>query len=98
MSKQINIGIGIKKFRKEKGYTQTQFCEITGYSQTYLSQIERAKQTPTIQFINDVAKHLKVSVVQLFWSSIEEKNIKPSKRENFKVLKPSINKMFKEIF
>lgn len=51
-----DLGIAIRKRRKELGYTQQFLSDFTGLSVTFISQVERGKATAeiekTIQLIN----------------------------------------------
>lgn len=51
-----DLGIVIRKRRKELGYTQQFLSDFTGLSVTFISQVERGKTTAeiekTIQLIN----------------------------------------------
>ena len=46
--------------------SQEKFAEICGFDRTYISIIERGKQSPTLRNIYVFAKHLSVSMSELF--------------------------------
>jgi transcriptional regulator with XRE-family HTH domain len=94
----INVGKGLRYWRKKRGYRQTDLSKKSGYSQTYISEIESGKKVPTLDFLYQISKHLRIRIVQLFWQSMEEKDFRGSNKENFKALKPNIDKMFGEFF
>lgn len=98
MKNNIKIGDGLRFYRKKRGYSQGDLAEKTGYSQKYISQVETNNKTPTLQFLDSVSIKLKVKIVQLFWASLTEKDFTPSKKDNYNILKPNIDKMFIEIF
>ena len=57
------LGERIKEIRKEKGMTISELAERAGVAKSYLSSIERNKQTnPSIQFIEKVSEALGISV------------------------------------
>jgi transcriptional regulator with XRE-family HTH domain len=59
------VGRNVKRIRQEKGLTQEQFAELSGFSQQYLSSLERGRRNPTIVTIYEIAKALGVSHVDL---------------------------------
>jgi transcriptional regulator with XRE-family HTH domain len=42
------VGRNVRRLREKKGLTQEQFAEISGFSQQYLSSLERGRRNPTI--------------------------------------------------
>jgi len=42
------VGRNFERLRKEKGFTQEQFAEASGFSQQYLSDLERGRRNPTV--------------------------------------------------
>ena len=43
------VGAGIRRIREAHGMTQEQFCDATGYDQSYLSQLETGKKFGSLQ-------------------------------------------------
>ena len=43
--KSIDLGVAIKQRRKKLGYTQAQLSDITGLSASFISDLERGKDT-----------------------------------------------------
>lgn len=68
MSKNIDIGAKIKKYRKEKKYTLKMLSEQTGLSIGFLSQLERGMTTIAIDSLANVAKVLEVELSDFFES------------------------------
>ncbi|MCP3029515.1 DNA-binding anti-repressor SinI [Halobacillus sp. A5] len=57
------IGDRIHKIRRHRGLSMAELGERAGFAKSYVSSIERQKQTnPSIHFIEQVAKVLDVSV------------------------------------
>lgn len=57
------LGERIKALRKEQQLTISELAEKAGVAKSYLSSIERTKQTnPSIQFIEKISEALGVSV------------------------------------
>jgi transcriptional regulator with XRE-family HTH domain len=42
------VGRNVKRLREKKGLTQEQFAEMSGFSQQYVSSLERGRRNPTI--------------------------------------------------
>lgn len=62
----IRIGNSIKKFRKQKGYTQKQLAEKAGISNNSLIRYENDETSPNLQIMQQIAEVLEVSVSDLF--------------------------------
>lgn len=68
------LGDRIKKIRKEKDMSISELAEKAGVAKSYLSSIERNKQTnPSIQFMEKVSVALGVSVNDLLYDASEVK-------------------------
>lgn len=59
------VGQNFARLRREKGLTQEQVEELSGFSQQYLSDLERGKRNPTIVTLYELAQALGVSDVDL---------------------------------
>ena len=59
------IGRNVKRIRLEKGLTQEQFAELSGFTQQYLSGLERGRRNPTIVSLYEIALALAVEHVAL---------------------------------
>lgn len=59
---QIAAGDSIKKFRKQKGYTQKQLAEKAGISSNSIIKYERGEMSPSIYALQKIAAALDVSV------------------------------------
>ena len=70
---KIKLGENISKFRKERGITQQELADKTGYkSKAGISDIERGKNTVPIDKLEVIAKVLKVKVSQLIDETTEK--------------------------
>ena len=56
----------IKKYRKQKGYTQEQLSELANISTDYLSEIERGKKKPSIDTLDSITSALEIEPYMLF--------------------------------
>lgn len=59
------IGRNFARIRREKGLTQEQVEERSGFSQQYLSDLERGRRNPTIITLYELAQALEVSHMEL---------------------------------
>lgn len=60
------LGKKIQKRRKEVGYTQEELAEKIGLSRAYMGFIEQGRNTPSLEVLEKIAKHLKIPLSQLF--------------------------------
>jgi transcriptional regulator with XRE-family HTH domain len=66
------VGRNVGRIRREKGLTQEQLAEISGFSQQYISGLEQGRRNPTIVTLYELATALGVSHVDLVRPSQEE--------------------------
>ncbi|MEL6828150.1 MAG: helix-turn-helix transcriptional regulator [Pseudomonadota bacterium] len=59
------VGENFLRIRREKGLTQEQVEELSGFSQQYISDLENGKRNPTIVSLYELAEVLGVSHVEL---------------------------------
>jgi len=64
------VGRNVKRIRLGKGLTQEKFAELSGFSQQYISSLERGRRNPTVVTLYELATALGVSHMEL---------VKPSK-------------------
>jgi transcriptional regulator with XRE-family HTH domain len=59
------VGDNVRRVREKKGLTQEQFADVSGFSQQYISSLERGRRNPTIITIYELAVALGVSHMDL---------------------------------
>ena len=59
------VGRNFARLRREKGLTQEQVEELSGFSQQYLSSLERGRRNPTVITLYELAQALGVGHVEL---------------------------------
>jgi transcriptional regulator with XRE-family HTH domain len=59
------VGRNVRKARLKKGLTQEQFAEVSGFTQQYISDLERGLRNPTIVTIFELASALGASHMDL---------------------------------
>lgn len=52
------VGGNVKRIRRKKGLTQEQLADISGFSQQYISGLERGHRNPTIVTVYELATAL----------------------------------------
>ncbi len=59
------VGRNVRRFREKKGLTQEQFADMSGFSQQYISGLERGHRNPTVITLYEIAVALGVSHLDL---------------------------------
>jgi len=59
------VGRNFARMRREKGFTQERFAEVSGMTQQYVSDLERGRRNPTVVTLFHLASALGVSPVDL---------------------------------
>ena len=65
MDMRVLVGQNVRKFRQKKGLTQEQFSELSGFTQQYISDLERGRRNPTVVTLYELASALGVSHMEL---------------------------------
>ena len=59
------VGRNVRRARNERGLTQEQFAERSGFTQQYISGLERGQRNPTVVTLYELAGALGVEHVDL---------------------------------
>jgi len=59
------VGLNFARLRKEKGFTQERFAETSGFTQQYVSDLERGRRNPTVVTLFHLASALGVRPAEL---------------------------------
>ena len=54
------VGLNLKHFRKERGWSQEQLAFECGLHRTYVSGVERGIRNPTVLILEAIAKALEI--------------------------------------
>ncbi|RWE25128.1 MULTISPECIES: helix-turn-helix domain-containing protein [unclassified Mesorhizobium] len=65
MSNSAAVWTKCARIREKAGLTQEQLAEISGFSQQYISGLEKGKSNPTIVKLYELAQALRVSHIDL---------------------------------
>ena len=58
MDVRRRVGLNLKRFREEQGFSQESFADHCGLHRTYISVIERGVRNPTVVILDKIAKGL----------------------------------------
>lgn len=66
-ARKNNVGVGenIARFRRNKGWTQTELAEAAGISVSYISALEEEREHPRVRTLVIIAKCLGVTTSTL---------------------------------
>lgn len=59
------VGENVRRIRQDRGLTQEQFADLSGFSQQYLSGLERGRRNPTVVTLFELATALQAQPVEL---------------------------------
>jgi transcriptional regulator with XRE-family HTH domain len=65
MDMRALIGDNLKRYRHRAGLTQEQLADLSGFSQFYITGLERGRRNPTLITIYELGQALGVSHVDL---------------------------------
>lgn len=65
MDMRALVGQNFARLRRERGLTQEQVEERSGFSQQYLSGLEQGRRNPTVVTLHEIAQSLEASVLDL---------------------------------
>lgn len=94
----MDLGNSIRKIRKQKGQTQSEFALSCGITQTYLSQIESNLKEPNLSTLRIISESLDLPLPILFFLSLTEDDVQPNKRKAFQIVSPSVKSLVDEFF
>ncbi len=60
MDVRQRVGINLRKFRRERGFSQEKLAFECGLHRTYISGVERGVRNPTVLVLEAIAKALKI--------------------------------------
>jgi transcriptional regulator with XRE-family HTH domain len=77
------VGRNFGRIRRQKRFTQERFAEVSGFTQQYISDLERGRRNPTVVTLFELANALGVSHVDLVLPDDEahSERAKSSKRK-----------------
>ncbi|HVT25493.1 MAG TPA: helix-turn-helix transcriptional regulator [Rhizomicrobium sp.] len=85
MDMRALIGDNLKRYRHRAGLTQEQLADLSGFSQFYITGLERGRRNPTLITVYELATALGVSHVDLVrptraWLKAQSKAVTAKRR------------------
>jgi transcriptional regulator with XRE-family HTH domain len=74
------VGRNFARIRREKGLTQEQMEERSGFSQQYISGLEQGRRNPTVVTLYELAQALGVTPVDLLRERPNVSDVRPGRR------------------
>lgn len=62
---QRNVGINLRRYRQEHGYSQEAFADYVGVHRTYMGAVERGERNLTLQTVEKIAHYLSLDPLVL---------------------------------
>ena len=59
------VGLNVRRFRTERGWSQEELAFECGLHRTYISGVERGVRNPTVLVLDEIATALKVPAYRL---------------------------------
>ena len=59
------VGENVRRIRQKKGLTQEHLADISGFSQQYISGLERGRRNPTVVTVYELASALGANYLAL---------------------------------
>lgn len=81
----------IKRLRKIKGLSQTEFAKQTGVSRSYIAQIELGHKTPSLQYLDNIVKTFNLN--KTYWFEDDNKELYMEFLDNNISLLPQYNRV-----
>jgi transcriptional regulator with XRE-family HTH domain len=67
------VGRNVLRIRKNKNITQERLAELSGFSQQYISGLEKGQRNPTVVTIYELAQALGVNYIELLKPDVQAK-------------------------
>lgn len=94
----MNIGIAIKKLRKQKSLNQSELAKEVGITQTSLSQIESGAKTPNSGTMKKLCDYFQLPELMIFLLATDIEDIPAKNRDTFEKVFPLVSGLLLEIF
>jgi transcriptional regulator with XRE-family HTH domain len=67
------VGRNVLRIRKNKNITQERLAELSGFSQQYISGLEKGQRNPTVVTIYELSQALGVNYIEILKPDIQAK-------------------------
>lgn len=78
----MTIGENIKKYRKERGFTQKELAERSNLSRSYLADLERNRYNPSLDSLKLIADSLGIHVSILLGENKHTAEVNANNKDN----------------
>jgi transcriptional regulator with XRE-family HTH domain len=68
------VGSNVRRLRLARDLTQEGFADLSGFSQQYISDLERGRRNPTVVTLYELATALGATVIDLLSENSDEPN------------------------
>lgn len=92
----MSLGCNIKKYRKEKGYTQKVLSDMSNISRTYLADVEKDRYNPSLDTLKSIANALNISINNLLEDNSIECKTSELIQDDFKIMIEKLKKLNKK--
>lgn len=92
----MNLGLGIRKIRTDKGLLQGELAKKCKISQTSLYQIEKGLKRPSGKTLEIICKKLEIPETLIYLYALEESDIPEKKKESFRLFYPVVEEMIRK--
>ena len=65
MDMRALVGRNVRRIREKKGLTQERLADLSGFSQQYISSLERGRRNPTVITLYELAAALGTTHMEL---------------------------------
>jgi len=94
----MKLGATIQDIRKKRNLSQGELANQLSITQTYLSQIESNKKTPSMDLLEKIGKVLGIPPYYFMFKGLEIDDIPEEKRDDYKRISPTISSMIEGFF
>jgi transcriptional regulator with XRE-family HTH domain len=67
------VGRNVLRIRKSKNITQESLAELSGFSQQYISGLEKGQRNPTVVTVYELSQALGVNYIELLKPDVQAK-------------------------
>lgn len=69
------VGENVRRLRSCRGMTQERLAEVSGFSQQYISDLERGRRNPTVVSLFDLAQALEATPAELVTQKLDQNEL-----------------------
>lgn len=93
----MNIGIGIRSIRTERGITQHELAEMCDLSPTSVSQIENGIKRPSSRNLKKICEVLQVPEPLIYILAMQHTDVPDNRQNAYQLFYPSVRDMLMQM-